>query len=253
MTRRGSGHGRDDLNSPGQSASTNLRAMDRGLREKQGSLVAHVAASQALEANFGLLQPAETRRAERFRRQQDEQDYLAARALAKLVITELTGAPSPAIRLRQRCDTCGSESHGRPRAYLTDQELHVSWSHSRGRVAASAAWESVAIDIEHIQRNRIIPTALSPRERAVVDHAPDPGVEFARIWTCKESLVKIGAITIDSFSAVDLTANAARWQQWHLRSWVDYEAGFVVTVASENEAALASASLRTGSSGFAQF
>ena len=179
-----------------------------------------------------LLTDAELERATSYRRDQDRRDFVAARALARIVVGDLAAMPPTGVTLHQRCETCGSQEHGRPTAWIDGTQVCVSWSHSGGAVAAVASLTPVGVDVERVGPMPAVAGVLSPGESRAVAEAPDPRVEFLRWWTRKETLVKVGACSIDDFGAIDLSSGQGRWGRWQHRTWHDPQGGFVVSLAS---------------------
>ncbi|MEP7765646.1 4'-phosphopantetheinyl transferase superfamily protein [Sanguibacter sp. 25GB23B1] len=183
------------------------------------------------------LVPHETRRAARFRSPDDRRDYLAGHLLVRRAAARLLPPGSPPVRLVQRCASCGEDGHGRPSAD-DHPALHLSLSHARGAVAAAAAWSPVGVDIE--PRVRPVPTTeslwaatMSAAEQDGLRTSDDPSGDFLRLWVRKEALVKIGAVSLDRLSDVDLSAVPLRgtpgtgsphqWGDHVLVDWSDDE------------------------------
>lgn len=119
--------------------------MREALGELEGAYV--VGASSrilALRCN-PLLSDEEHVRCIALESEDDRLDFVAARVLAKLLISHVAGEPIEKIRVRQYCETCGGP-HGRA---VVDSPggYQVSWSHHRGVVAAVVAQRSVGIDV----------------------------------------------------------------------------------------------------------
>ncbi|VVE37384.1 phosphopantetheinyl transferase [Pandoraea capi] len=196
------------------------------------------------------LTPDERKRADAFSRPADRDDYVAAHILARVAAARVTGCsdtPGAAARtyiLVQRCEQCGG-AHGRPRL-PAHPGLHVSLSHTRGAVAAACAIAPVGIDIEHWDEALSLDIDLpgvNARERsrlgafasvAFTHHAPSPrALAWLRLWTRKESLVKVGGTTLESMSAIDLSGLPMSetplrvWQRrvthdiWSMTDWLD--------------------------------
>ncbi len=207
------------------------------------------------------LSPDERRRADAFSRPSDREDYVAAHILARVAAARITGrpdTPGPAARtyvLVQRCEQCGG-AHGRPRL-PAHPGLHVSLSHTRGAVAAACAILPVGIDVEHWDE-ALAPDVdlpgLNERERkrlgafasvACTHHAPSPrALAWLRLWTRKESLIKVGGTTLDEMSGIDLSAlpmseaPLRAWQRrvahgmWAMTDWLDPALRVTGTVSS---------------------
>ncbi|WP_150626037.1 4'-phosphopantetheinyl transferase family protein [Pandoraea captiosa] len=196
------------------------------------------------------LSPEERQRADAYSRPSDREDYVAAHILARVAAARVTGsADTPGASARtyvlvQRCERCGG-AHGRPRL-PAHPGLHVSLSHTRGVVAATCAISPVGIDVEHwdaaLATDAELP-GLNERERmrlgafasvAHTHHAPSPrALAWLRLWTRKESLIKLGGLTLADMTGIDLSrlpmseAPLRAWQRrvahdmWAMTDWLD--------------------------------
>ena len=178
------------------------------------------------ETSEDLLSGPERLRAQRFRRGDDRQDFVAAHLLAREVVAELLGVAADEVRLAQLCPECGADDHGQPHVSVRGHpRVFTSWSHSAGRIGAVAALAPVGFDLERVTSSQGITDAgehvLSPGESAQVRQAADPRIAFLHWWTRKEALVKVGAIELDDFGATDLSEHPQRWGSWALTSWHD--------------------------------
>jgi 4'-phosphopantetheinyl transferase len=149
----------------------------------------------------------EQERAAAFHSAADADDFVAAHLLARACVTAVTGASD--VVLAQRCPTCGGP-HGEP-AVTGDPGVHVAWSHSHGWVAAVAARESVGIDLETRGRRHDV-RRLAARTGTAVEAAAIGADEVAylRMWTRKESLVKVGVLTLAGFGHADVSGELCR-------------------------------------------
>lgn len=80
--------------------------------------------------------------------------------------------------------------HGKP--FLTG--VHFSLSHCKGAVACVVSTKPCGIDIEHIDRNisdSLIRYTMNEAEIAQISQAQDREVEFFRLWTTKEAVLKL--------------------------------------------------------------
>lgn len=143
----------------------------------------------------------------------DGEDFVAARLLAARVLREVGAGDVAPAALHQRCEVCGRE-HGRP---LPVAGFQVSWSHSRGWVAAGASHALLGVDVEVVADAGMggagLPNdALTPSERALVTAASHPGRAFRLAWTAKEACLKAGAtrsgraVRLDGFGEFDVLA-----------------------------------------------
>lgn len=88
-------------------------------------------------------------------------------------------------------DSCGKPS------VLGRGDIFLSLSHCRKGVMVAVADTPVGCDIEEIRRPydsddaMIADYCYSEKERRMILSAPDPAVEFTRIWTAKEALFKL--------------------------------------------------------------
>ena len=149
---------------------------------------------------------AEARR-RALRSQADRDDFVAARLLAARALQEAGAGDVALAALQQRCAVCGG-AHGRP---LPVSGLQVSWSHSRGWVAAAASPAPVGVDVE-VSSDAAIGEAgapldaLTPAERTLLAAAADPARAFRLAWTAKEACIKAGAAHLDGLGRVEVLA-----------------------------------------------
>lgn len=141
-------------------------------------------------SDLALLTAQECARHARLARAEDRRAYLAAHLLVRDCVAELLSGTRAAVVIGSRCPGCGAEGHGRPHV-VGDSDLHVSLSHSRGHVAAAAAYVPCGIDVEAVPA-RWPASALSVAERAWVGEQSDPAASFTRLWVRKEALAKGG-------------------------------------------------------------
>jgi 4'-phosphopantetheinyl transferase len=133
-----------------------------------------------------LLTAREQGRAREFRFARDRSAFIAAHALARLCVSELTIEPVAGIEIAQHCRRCGADDHGRP-GVVSRPHVHVSLSHTSGYSVAAAAYVSVGVDVEHV------PSA----ERAIASAGERDGHLAPRTavsdWVRHEALLKLGA------------------------------------------------------------
>ena len=184
-----------------------------------------------------LLSDPERLRAQRFRREDDRLDFIAAHLLAREVVAELLGVAADEVRLAQSCPECGADDHGPP--HVSVPGTHVSSPAGptvRAGSARSPRWPRWASTSSASPAARSITDAgvhvLSPGESAQVRQAADPRIAFLHWWTRKEALVKVGAIELDDFGATDLSEHPQRWGSWALTSWHDRGHDVVAAVAT---------------------
>lgn len=147
------------------------------------------------EVDDGLLTDAERARRDRLVLPADRAAYAAAHVLVRECAAELLGVRAAEVVLAQRCPTCGGEDHGRP--CVAGHGIHVSLSHTQGRVAAVAATARCGIDVEPVHAGPPPRGTLTDREAAWVAAQSDPGLPFTRLWVRKEALVKVGVVALE--------------------------------------------------------
>jgi 4'-phosphopantetheinyl transferase len=146
---------------------------------------------------LALLDSGERRRGARFDRDEDRARFLAAHALARLVLAGHLGIPAPALTFHATCRECGAGDHGKPRLGMAGAGLEFSLSHSGTRVVLAVARDAaVGVDVERLNVQRdfaaLIPAVLSAAEQPAVADLPDAERAGAvlRYWTRKEALLK---------------------------------------------------------------
>lgn len=155
-------------------------------------------APESAPALLALLDDHERASMAALRRDEDRARYLAAHALARLVLAELVGQPPAALAFDRRC-RCGA-THGKPRL-LWPGLTGFSITHSGDLVGvAVAASLPIGLDVEQEQP---LPD-LEPVTELV--RAPGETVEnFFLTWTRKEALLKAtGAGLSGDMSAIAL-------------------------------------------------
>ncbi|HEU4395009.1 MAG TPA: 4'-phosphopantetheinyl transferase superfamily protein [Planctomycetota bacterium] len=141
----------------------------------------------------GWLGPAEREAFDRLRPADARRDWLAAHGLARLFLSELTGAPPKRVPLRfppgeppRLAD--GSRGGG----------LHLSISHAAGAaLCAVSEGTPVGADVESVENLgpdplRVARVACSPRESADLEAAPatERAARLLVLWTAKEAVAK---------------------------------------------------------------
>lgn len=133
-----------------------------------------------------LLDAGERVRAERFRMSADRDAFVAAHALLRATLSELTGRATDEWRF-----VLGP--HGKPALAPGLPQLQFNISHTRGWVACAVANDPVGVDVERIDREAgEVAEVFSPREiRHLRGCAPEAfASELTRLWTLKEAFIK---------------------------------------------------------------
>lgn len=146
---------------------------------------------------LALLDTGERARCARFDRDDDRARYLAAHALARLVLAGHLGIPAQALTFQATCRQCGASDHGKPRLAMAGGGLEFSLSHSGARVVLAVARDAaVGVDVERLNARRdfaaLMPAVLSAAEQPAVAALPDGerAAAVLRYWTRKEALLK---------------------------------------------------------------
>jgi 4'-phosphopantetheinyl transferase len=132
----------------------------------------------------GLLEEAERRRADVFRRPEDRVRSILGAVVLRLAAAGETGIGPGEVTVRRDCPHCGAP-HGRPT--LPGTGLHVSISHSGERVAvAMTRLAPVGVDVEEA-----LPVDTAGLARSVLGTAPAEDVAgLYVVWCRKEAVVK---------------------------------------------------------------
>ncbi|WP_093803787.1 4'-phosphopantetheinyl transferase superfamily protein [Streptomyces sp. Wb2n-11] len=144
-------------------------------------------------ARAGVLDAAETARAEAFRRAGDRDTYVAVHVALRMLLSRyLDTEPQDIPLVRLDCPSCGGP-HGRPA--VKGQPVHFSLSHSAGLGLLGFAATPVGVDVEEVPRPGTveeIAAMLHPRETAELAGYEDVDRPhaFARAWARKEAYLK---------------------------------------------------------------
>ena len=124
------------------------------------------------------------RQALRFKHEQGQRLCVAAYLLLKRALREQEGI------LENPVFAYGP--HGKP-SIVGHPELHFSLSHCKEAAVCVLSRHPIGIDVESIGRYRetVAHYAMSDAEVARIEQAEHPDVEFVRLWTMKESLLKL--------------------------------------------------------------
>ena len=120
----------------------------------------------------------------RFKHEQGQRLCVAAYLLLKRALREQEGI------LENPVFAYGP--HGKP-SIVGHSELHFSLSHCKEAAVCVLSRHPIGIDVESIGRYRetVAHYAMSDAEVARIEQAEHPDVEFVRLWTMKESLLKL--------------------------------------------------------------
>ena len=176
-----------------------------------------------LNAAAALLPPWRLEKALRYVRETDTRQSIAAWLLLREACLRLGLPDVPPVAFGE---------HGKP--FFPDHpSLHFNLSHCREAAACVVADAPVGIDVEAVMPpdREVMERVLSGDESRGVRASPDPAVEFTRLWTVKESFLKLTGEGLTD----DLPSLLARAEGVTFRTVV--RARYVYTVASRGDAA----------------
>jgi len=152
----------------------------------------HAAARPEL---VGLLTVAEQEKWARLRVDRDQRAYLAAHALARIVVGSLLNVSPRDVPFTATCRHCGGVGHGKPRIPGADLELSIT--HSQGRLGVAVTHAvPVGLDVEDEVTGWPVGSlargALTEHERATLATLPEHRRRsgLLRYWTRKEAVLK---------------------------------------------------------------
>lgn len=135
---------------------------------------------QALDA----ISPQRRQQALKYKFEQGQRLCVAAYLLLKQALLEQEGiAANPVFDYGP---------HGKP-FIVGHPELHFSLSHCKEAAVCVLSRQPIGIDVESVGRYRdsVARYAMSDAELQQIQQAANPEVEFVRLWTMKESLLKL--------------------------------------------------------------
>ena len=121
---------------------------------------------------------------------------------------------------------------GKP--YLADHpHLHFSMSHSRKAVACAIAQHPVGVDIETIRpyNPTLARHVLSSDELEEVEQAAHPALSFIRLWTMKESVLKLTGEGL----RMPLPNVLTTYRDICFQTIINQPAGYVCTIATQQQ------------------
>lgn len=100
--------------------------------------------------------------------------------------------------------TFGFGTHGKP--FLAEHpDIHFNLSHCDHAAVCAVASHPVGIDVECIalQDDEVVKRTMNEQERQLIAQSPRPEATFTRLWTMKESVLKLSGDGIaDNLHAV---------------------------------------------------
>lgn len=145
--------------------------------------------AELLRAAFS---PAELLRAGGYRHPAARRRFVTACWLLRTAVARQLDVAPHEVAIDRRCPDCG-RPHGKPRVLGGEEPMHVSVSHSGGRVAVALCRAvPIGVDVEAVREIPIAEAALAPAELAALRSLParEYRAGFARAWVRKEAALK---------------------------------------------------------------
>lgn len=138
-------------------------------------------------------------------------EWLAGRIAAKRSVAELTGAQPHDVEILQT-------DHASP-PYVALPGVHIGISHSFDVALGAAAPHEIGIDVELV---RPLPAELTAYAFVAGELAPlgEDAAAMVRLWTMKESFVKMLGLGIGAFDDLRLVAYERGRSSWFTRGRV---------------------------------
>lgn len=141
-----------------------------------------------IDGYMSLLSYDEIEKSRRFRNQEDAKLFLAGKIFTKKLLAFYNAVSTEEIKLIK-------EKNGKPvlPAGIYMPVRHFNISHTRDMLALAFSKTPVGIDIERfkeIDYHAIIKDIYTDAEKANLNNATDPVLQFYKIWTRKESYLK---------------------------------------------------------------
>lgn len=155
-----------------------------------------------LAASLGDISEQRREQALRFKHELGQRQCVASYLLLKKALKEMFG-----IDANPQFDYLGGGKpviHGHP-------DIHFNISHCKTAVAVAVDSVPVGVDIETVRpyKPRLAQYVLSQAELAQVEASEHPDVEFIKLWTRKEALLKLTGEGIrGNLQSVETTSHA---------------------------------------------
>lgn len=121
-------------------------------------------------------------------------------------------------------------THGKP----TLQEyphIHFNTSHCRSAIICAVSHTPVGVDIEHRRaiKKTLIQHTMNATERERIEQSEDPEMEFLRLWTAKEAVVKLSGKGLQGNIPDILSLEKLR--NIHITTYTNTEKDYVYSLA----------------------
>lgn len=120
--------------------------------------------------------------------------------------------------------------HGKP-SLLEHPSVHFNTSHCRTAVIAAVSDRPIGVDVEsrRVVRDALMRYVMNDEEMMLIRQSDDPEMEFLRLWTAKEAVVKLSGNGLQ----VDIPGilEQARLEGVSIQTFVNKERDYVYSVA----------------------
>lgn len=182
-----------------------------------------------LESALQSISPQRREQALRYKHEQGQRQCVAAYLLLKQALREQEGiTENPVFEYGE---------HGKP-SIVGHPELFFSLSHCKEVTACVLSRRPVGIDVESVGRYResVARYAMSDNEMHQIQQAEHPEVMFIRLWTMKESLLKLTGEGInDQMKQVleNLTSHSSPLIPYHFTTTERLDKNYILTVCEQ--------------------
>ena len=151
-----------------------------------------------LDEALTLLSPQRRQQALRFRHEQGRRECVAAYLLLCQGLRQEYGITEPPL--------FDYSEHGKP-SIVGHPDIHFNLSHCREAAVCMLSDRPVGVDVETLRsyNERLVAYTMNEQEQAQISAATSPRLEFIRLWTQKEAVMKLSGtgITNDLKHALD--------------------------------------------------
>lgn len=182
-----------------------------------------------LESALQSISAQRREQALRYKHEQGQRQCVAAYLLLKQALREQEGiTENPVFEYGE---------HGKP-SIVGHPELFFSLSHCKEVTACVLSRRPVGIDVESVGRYResVARYAMSDNEMHQIQQAEHPEVMFTRLWTMKESLLKLTGEGInDQMKQVleNLTSHSSPLIPYHFTTTERLDKNYILTVCEQ--------------------
>jgi len=175
-----------------------------------------------LQAALSQLTEQRREQAMRFKHEQGRRESAAAFLLLWRALRDEYGLEEPPV--------LAYDDGGKP--FLAGHpEIHFNMSHCRVAVACVVDRRPVGIDVETIRKYnpQLAAYTMNDEELRRIEASAEPEVEFTRLWTMKEALLKMSGTGLRQNLKTVLTGME------DMETWLRREKGYVCTVCRSRE------------------